>query len=128
MRTRPGGLLLIPAAALVVHQARYSLTYGPRASAELATQGHAYLHSLVPWTVLALGIGASVFVRRVARAVRTGSTGTFTRLSITGVWSITTVALIAVYTVQETLEAIGISGHPAGVSGVFGHGGWWAFP
>src|SRR2546427_605327 len=78
MRTRPGGLLLIPAAALVVHQARYSLTYGPRASAELAAQGHAYLHSLVPWTVLALGIGASVFVRRVARAVRTGSTGTFT--------------------------------------------------
>jgi hypothetical protein len=128
MRARPGGLLLIPAAALVVHQARYSLTYGPRASAELAVQGHAYLHSLVPWTVLALGVGASMFVRRVAQAVRTGSSGTFTRLSITGLWSITTLALLAVYTVQETLEALSISGHPAGVSGVFGHGGWWALP
>src|SRR5437016_5976367 len=66
MRARPGGLLLIPAAALVVHQARYSLTYGPRTSAELAVQGHAYLHSLVPWTVLALGV---VALLRLGRAV-----------------------------------------------------------
>src|SRR2546421_10562513 len=128
MRARASVLLLMPAAALVVHQARYSLTYGPRASGELAAQGHSYLHSLVPWTVLALGIGASMFVRRVAQAARTGSSGTFTRLSITWLWSITTVALLAIYSVQETLEALSASGHPAGVSGVLGHGGWWAVP
>jgi hypothetical protein len=128
MRARPNGLLLMPAAALVVHQGRYSLAYGGRASTELAAQGHAYLHSVVPWTVLALGVGASMFLRRVARAARTGSSGTFTRRSAAALWSMTTVSLLAIYVLQETLEALSVSGHPAGVSGVVGHGGWWAIP
>lgn len=128
MRVRPSGLLLIPAAALVVHQARFSLAYGMRANAELTAQGHSYLHSLVPWTILALGIGGSLFVRRVAQAARTGHSGTFTRLSATVLWAITTVGLVAIYAVQETLEALTNSGHPAGVSGVLGHGGWYAIP
>jgi hypothetical protein len=128
VRVRPSGLLLIPAAALVVHQARYTLAYGVRANAELAAQGHSYLHSLVPWTILALGAGASLFLRRLARAARTGQSGAFTRLSATALWSVTTFGLIAIYAVQETLEALSASGHPAGVSGVFGHGGWYAVP
>jgi hypothetical protein len=118
----------MPAAALVVHQARYTLAYGVRANAELAAQGHSYLHSLVPWTILALGIGASLFLRRLARAARTGKSGAFTRLSAAALWSVTTFGLIAIYAVQETLEALSASGHPAGVSGVFGHGGWYAVP
>jgi hypothetical protein len=128
VRVRPSGLLLIPAAALVVHQARYTLAYGVRANAQLAAQGHSYLHSLVPWTVLALGIGATLFLRRLARAARTGRSGAFTRLSATALWSVTTFGLIAIYAVQETLEAASVSGHPAGVAGVFGHGGWYAVP
>jgi hypothetical protein len=127
-RMRPNGLLLMPAAALVVHQARYSLTYGPNASSELAAQGHSYLHSIVPWTMLALGIGASMFVRRAARAARTGSSGGFTTVSATVLWSLTAIALLAIYTTQETLESFSASGHPAGMAGVFGHGGWWAIP
>src|SRR3954449_6668550 len=112
MRGRPSALLLTPAAALVVHQARYSLTYGSRANAELAAQGHSYLHSLVPWTILALGIGASMFVRRVARAARTGHSGSFSRLSAVGVWALTTAALFGIYAAQETLEELSVSGHP----------------
>lgn len=126
MRVRPNGLLLMPAAALVVHQARYTLAYGVQANAELAAQGHSYLHSLVPWTVLALGAGASLFLRRVARAARTGEAGTFSRLSAAVLWALTTGGLVAIYAVQETLEALSTSGHPAGVTGVFGHGGWYA--
>jgi hypothetical protein len=118
----------MPAAALVVHQARYTLAYGTRANAELAAQGHSYLHSLVPWTILALGIGASLFLRRAAQATRTGHSGTFTRLSATALWAITTGGLVAIYALQETLEALSSSGHPAGVSGVLGHGGWYAVP
>ena len=65
----PGGpgLLLVPAAALVVHQLRYTLAYGSSANAELAATG-----PLVPplagarGLVLALGIGLSAFVRRAA--------------------------------------------------------------
>jgi hypothetical protein len=118
----------MPAAALVVHQARYTLAYGVRANAELAAQGHSYLHSLVPWTILALGIGASLFVRRLARAARTGQSGAFARLSAAALWAVTTFGLIAIFAVQETLEALSTSGHPAGISGVLGHGGWYAVP
>jgi hypothetical protein len=128
VRVRPSGVLLVPAAALVVHQARYTLAYGARANHELTAQGHSYLHSLVPWTILALGIGGSLFLRRLARAARTGHSGTFTRLSATSLWAVTTFGLIAIYAVQETLEALSVSGHPGGVSGVFGHGGWYAIP
>jgi len=128
VRVRPSGLLLIPAAALVVHQARYTLAYGSRANAELAAQGHAYLYSVVPWTIFALGIGGSLFLRRVARAGRTGESGTFTRTSAAALWSLTTAALLAIYAVQESLEGLEIAGHPGGVAGVVGHGGWWAVP
>lgn len=128
MRVRPSGLLLIPAAALVVHQARYTLAYGARANAELAAQGHSYLYSVVPWTIFALGIGASLFLRRVAHAARTGKSGTFARTSPAALWSLTTIALLAIYAVQESLEGLEIAGHPGGVSGVVGHGGWWAMP
>jgi hypothetical protein len=128
VRVRPNGLLLVPAAALVVHQARYSLAYGMHANAELAAQGHSYLHSLVPWTILALGVGASLFLRQMASAARTGSSGTFTRLSATALWAVTTAGLIAIYAVQETLEAFNASGHPGGMGGVLGHGGWYAVP
>ena len=38
------GLLLIPAALLVVHQLRDTLAYGSRANAELTAQGHSYLY------------------------------------------------------------------------------------
>lgn len=118
----------MPAAALVVHQARYTLAYGSRANAELAAQGHSYLHSVIPWTILALGIGASRFLRRAAGAARTGESGTFTRLSAAALWSITTAGLLAIYLVQEALETISASGHPTGFSGLVGHGGFWAVP
>ena len=128
MRIRANGLLLMPAAALVVHQARYSLAYGARANSELTAQGHSYLHSVVPWSIFALGVGASIFVRRAARAARTGRSGSFTRLSSAALWAITTAALVAIYSVQETLESFSVSGHPSGTAGVVGHGGWWALP
>ncbi len=129
MRGRlPAGLLAMPAAAFAVHQLRYILTYRSQASAELAAQGHSYLHSLVPWLVLALGIGLSAFVRRTARALRTGETGTFSRRSSAVLWSATTVGLVLIYAVQESLEEFFASGHPTGLAGVFGHGGWWAIP
>ncbi len=128
MRSRSSGLFLVPAAALVVHQARYFLAYGPRASSQLAAQGHSYLSSVVPWTILALGIGASAFLRRVARAARTGEPGRLGRTSAPTLWLLTTAGLIAIYAVQEALEGMLISGHPGGLGGVFGHGGWWAVP
>jgi hypothetical protein len=37
-------------------------------------------------------------------------------------------ALVAAYCAQELLEGILASGHPAGLAGVFGDGGWTAIP
>ena len=34
--------------------------------------------------------------------------------------------LVAVYAVQEFLEGLVAAGHPGGVHGIVGHGGWWA--
>jgi hypothetical protein len=122
------GLLLVPAAAFVVHQLRYSLAYGARANAELTAQGHSYLDSLVPWFILALGVGCTLFLRRAARALRTGDAGRFTRRSAFAVWGLAWAGLLGIYAIQETLESLLASGHPGGVAGVFGHGGWWAVP
>ena len=123
-----GGLLLIPAAALLVHQFRFTLAYGSQAGAQLAATGHSYQHSLVPWVILTLGIGLSSFLLRAAQAMRSGETGPFARLSAVGLWVVTTAGLIAVYALQESLEEVYASGHPTGVTGIFGHGGWWAVP
>jgi hypothetical protein len=122
------GLLLIPAAAFVVHQLRYTLAYGSSANAELSQQGHSYLHSLVPWLVLALGLGLSSFVRRAGVALRTGETGRLGRLSTTLLWAGTTFGLVLIYALQESLEELFASGHPTGLGGIFGHGGWWSVP
>lgn len=122
------GLLLVPAAALAVHQLRFWLTYGAHANAELAAQGHSYLNSLVPWLVLGLGVGLSLFLRRVGRALRTGDAGRFGRCSAVAVWLLAWAGLVTIFAAQESLEELFASGHPSGVAGVFGHGGWWALP
>ena len=121
-------MLIVPAAALVVHQARYSLAYGGRADAELAAQGHSYLHSLVPWVVLTLAAGTWLFLGRVAAAARSGSAGRLSRLTAPALWCLTTAGLMAIFVVQETLEGLASTGHPNGTVGVFGHGGLWSIP
>ncbi len=121
-------LFVVPAAALVVHQLRYTLAYGSQASAELAAQGHSYLHSLVPWMVLGLGAALSSFLRRAVHAARTGDPGPFGRLPAPALWALTTGLLVAIYAVQEGLEELFSAGHPTGAAGIVGHGGWWAVP
>lgn len=123
------GLLLLPAAAIAVHQLRYWLAYGPRASAQLAAQGHSYLHSLVPWAMFALAAAGGLFLRRLATAARTGRPGGGVgRRSVVGLWLLSWAGLVAVYATQEALETLMATGHPGGWAGVFGHGGWWAVP
>jgi hypothetical protein len=134
VQTRPagglgfrGGIFVMPAAALAVHQLRYWLAYGSRANAELAAQGHSYLHSLVPWTIFAAAAGAGLFLRRLAITLRNGGPHT-TRLSGGALWLTAWLGLLAIYAVQESLESVLATGHPGGAAGVLGHGGWWAVP
>jgi len=123
--TRSRGLLLLPAGAFVVHQLRYWLAYGPHAEAQLQAQGHTYLDSFAPWLVLLLCLAAGSFLARVAQAAATGRAGRRGR-SFGALWVSSSVMLVAVYAVQEFLEGLVAAGHPAGVHGIVGHGGWWA--
>jgi hypothetical protein len=121
------GLVLLPAGALVVHQLRYTLTYGSQATNQLADQGHAYLGSLVPWIVLLAAAGLGGFVSRLAHAWHSG--GAQPRaLPLFRLWATTGAGLVAIYSLQELLEGLLAQGHPGGLTGIYGHGGWWAIP
>jgi len=113
------GVVFLPAAALLVHQLRYWLSYGAQASNQLSGTGHGYLDSAVPWIVMLTAAGVGTFaVRR-----RVGAQRSFTER-----WLGTAVLLLVLFTVQETLEGFFATGHPGGAGAVFGHGGWWAIP
>jgi hypothetical protein len=118
------GLVLLPAAALLVHQLRYWLTYGSAASNELADQGHAYLGTVAPWVVMMTAGGFGLFVARLLR----GRAVLQRPRSFAELWGGTAVLLVLIYALQESLEGLLAYGHPGGFAGVFGHGGWWAVP
>jgi hypothetical protein len=122
-------LLLLPFAAFLVHQLRYELTYGSAAGRELTAQGHSYLHSVVPWLVLLLGLSAGFFLCEVARARRDEGLGEpgFV-VSSRVLWVCSALLLVITYATQEFLESLFADGHPAGFTGIFGHGGWWSIP
>jgi hypothetical protein len=119
---------LMPAGTFAVHELRYLLAYGPRASLVLQRQGHAYMHSLVPWLVLSLGLVLGGFARCVGRAWAGERSLPRYSLSLVALWLLCTVSLLALYAGQESLEGLLASGHPVGWAGVFGYGGWWAIP
>jgi hypothetical protein len=48
--------------------------------------------------------------------------------SLLGLWLTCSLCLVAIYAAQELLEGIFVMGHPAGLVGIFGFGGWWAIP
>lgn len=123
-----GRLALVPAAALAVHQLRFWLAFGSGANLELARQGHAYLHSAVPWIVLLLGVGVGAFLWALGRALGGQRSMPRYTLSLVALWLACTVCLIAIYVAQELLEGFFVTGHPAGLMGVFGYGGWWSIP
>jgi hypothetical protein len=126
--SRLAPVALVPAAAFAVHQLRYWLAYGGRAGAVLERQGHAYLHSLVPWLVLVLAIGAGLFLRALGRAFSGHCSARRYTTSFVVLWGTCAATLIAIYAFQELLEALIATGHPAGIAGIFGYGGLWSIP
>jgi hypothetical protein len=119
---------LMPAGAFAVHQLRYVLAFHGLAGVHLHRQGHAYLHSLVPWIVLLIALVAGAFVRALGRAF--GGRRSLPRytVSFAALWLTCSACLVAIYVSQELLEGLFATGHPAGLVGVFGYGGWWSIP
>ncbi len=119
----------MPVATLLVHQLRYVLAYGPRAGRELAEQGDAYVHSLVPWlaAVLPVFLGALVIqLAKLAVASRSDVPAAAPRLKV--LWPGAFVALLVGYLAQESLEVLLGSAHLTVLAQAFGDGGWWAVP
>lgn len=119
---------LLPPAAFAVHELRYLLAFGSGAGAELQRTGHSYLHSLVPWLVLALSLVVGGFLRALGRAFSGQRSATRYTMSFVGLWLACSVALVAIYVSQESLEGLFATGHPSGLAGIFGYGGWWSIP
>jgi hypothetical protein len=119
---------LMPAGAFAVHQLRYWLAYGSRTSAELQQQGHSYLHSVVPWIVVLMASSAGVFLLALGRAFGGRSSLPRHTLSVATLWLLCSAVLVAIYVSQEFLEGLLATGHPGGVAGIFGYGGWLSIP
>jgi hypothetical protein len=113
--------------AFGVHQLRYGLAFGEHAHEALAEQGHGYLDSapLVLGLLVAAALG--MFLRRLAVARDVGAEDSSTR-SVLWLWLAASAGLVAIYAGQELIEGVLSSGHPGGLHGVFGHGGWIAIP
>jgi hypothetical protein len=104
------------------------LAFGSNAGIELQRTGHSYLHSVVPWIVLLLALIAGGFLRALGRAFTGEQSVQRYACSFLTLWLITAVTLVAIFTVQEFLEGLFLTGHPAGLAGIYGYGGWWAIP
>jgi hypothetical protein len=121
-------LALVPAAALLVHQLRFALAFGPHAGIALQSQGHAYLHSIAPWIVLLVAAALGSFLWALGGALAGQRSIPRYTLSLAALWLVCTVCLVSIYVAQEFLEGALATGHPAGLAGVFGYGGWWSIP
>lgn len=119
---------LVPAAAFAVHQLRFWLAFGGHAGAVLQAQGHSYLHSLVPWVVLFAAVAVGEFLRRLGRALGGECSLPRYTASLTAMWLLCSACLLAIYVSQELLEGFFATGHPAGMTGILGYGGWWSIP
>jgi hypothetical protein len=113
---------------LAVHQLRYQLAFGSQSGHELSAQGHAYLGLLAPLVALALAIGLGSILASMTEAWRNGRVKHSHSRRVLAAWLLVAVGLVAVYVAQESLEGVLSSGHPSGLAGVFGDGGWLAIP
>lgn len=124
----PARIALLWPAAFAVHQLRYMLAYGHAADLELQRTGHAYVHSVVPWLVGLIALAAGCFLWAIGRAMARQTIAARFTVSFAALWMVCSAALVAVFVGQELLEGFFAVGHPAGLAGVFGYGGWWAVP
>jgi hypothetical protein len=111
---------------LVVHQLRFVLAFGGDAGQHLSEQGHAYLGFVLPFVGVALALVFAHFAVSVAR--RRGADAGPGAPGLTATWVASSVALLLAYGIQEGVEGTLAMGHPAGIAGIFGAGGWIAVP
>jgi hypothetical protein len=116
---------LLAAGSIFVHELRYVAAYGGSAGEALAEQGHSYTPLLEALVAILLVVALVRFALTIWHArdgvVREDRPPTFLSL-----WLWASLALATVYTLQEGFEGAFAPGHPSGLIGVYGHGGWTA--
>lgn len=113
---------LMGAGTFAVHQLRFALTYDHAAGSAQPLGGHGYLAALGPVVAGLLVLALAAALARVARGT-VEPAPRFRRL-----WAGASASLFAIYCAQESIEGLLSAGHPGGVPGMLGHGGWVAAP
>jgi hypothetical protein len=116
---------LLAAGSVLVHELRYVAGYGSNAGEALAEQGHSYMPWFEALATVLVALAAVRLLTLLVRATR-GAAPDRPPPSFGRLWLTSGLALAAVYVAQEGFEGRFAPGHPAGVVGVFGHGGWTA--
>jgi hypothetical protein len=112
--------------ALGLHQLRYVIAFGGGADSELAREGHGYLAQVV---VPALALALALVLAHLLTRIAAGSPGASPAgVRVRRLWLAASSALLGIYVGQELLEGALATGHPTGLAGVAGSGGWVAVP
>jgi hypothetical protein len=114
---------LVAVAALALHELRYLIGYGGGTPEALASQGHSYLPVVSGLAGVLLALALAQLAARVLRG-----SGERNPRGFRSAWALASVALLAIFVGQESLEGLLSSGHPAGVAAVTAHGGLVAVP
>jgi hypothetical protein len=109
-----------------VHELRYVLAYGDGSGRAAAAQGHAYLASVTAVVAVLVVLGMTTFIARLARGLQ--SDDGRPSQAPWRLWIATTTSMLLIFALQESVEGALGSGHPTGLEGVLGHGGWLAIP
>ena len=117
---------VIAPSALVLHELRYLIGFGHHAHEALAERGHAYLPLAGGLAGLLFALAAAQLIVALDRARRTARAEE--PPSLVQIWLVLAVALVAVYTGQELLEAALTSGRDVSPAAVLGNGGVSALP
>jgi hypothetical protein len=118
---------LVAVAALALHELRYLIGFGGRTPEALSSQGHGYLPVAVALAGALLVVAAAQLTGRVLRArLQGGGEERAPRLRVAWLWA--SVALLAIFVAQESLEGLLSSGHPEGLAAITANGGLVAIP
>jgi hypothetical protein len=114
---------LLSVGVLVVHELRYRLAFGGHADHALEAHGHSHLSLVAPIVGLVVLVASARLLQQLAAGAPEGR-----RRSPTRLWLVATASLVIAFTAQELLEGALAVGHPTGLDGAFGSGGWIALP
>lgn len=110
--------------ALSLHELRFLIDVG---HGGVGTGGHGHGYLLLAGPIIGM-VAAILLGSLVVRSAVCSPSARVQRVRVARVWPLAAAALLAIYTSQELVEGAVAPGHPSGLDGVFGNGGWVSIP